>query len=96
MIRHIVIFQFDETKAAEAEVMAIKAELEELVNHIPELLKVEVGINNNPAEKQDLVLTAEVKDMTDLDIYAKHPKHLEVGVKIRAILTGRTCVDYTI
>lgn len=96
MIRHIVIFQFDETKASEAEVMAIKAELEALVDHIPELKKMEVGINNNPAEKQDLVLTAEVNNYADLDIYAKHPMHLEVGKKIRAILTGRTCVDYTI
>lgn len=96
MIRHIVIFQFDETKASEAEIMTIKAELEALVDHIPELVKMEVGINMNTEEKQNLVLTADVKDLNDLFIYAKHPKHLEVAVKIRAIVTGRTCVDYTV
>lgn len=96
MIRHIVIFQFDETKAHEAEVMSIKAELEALVDYIPELIKMEVGININTEEKQDLVLIADVKDLKDLNIYATHPKHLEVGVKIRTIATGRTCVDYTI
>jgi len=96
MIRHIAIFQFDETKASEAEVMAIKAELEALVDYIPELKRIEVGININTEEKQDLVLTADVNDLKDLAIYAKHPKHLEVGVKIRSIANGRTCVDYTI
>lgn len=96
MIRHIAIFQFDETKATEAEVMTIKADLEALVNFIPELIKIEVGININPNEKQNLVLTADVNSLTDLDVYSKHPKHLEVGAKIRAIIAGRTCVDYTI
>lgn len=96
MIRHIVIFEFDETKAIKAEVIAIKAELEALVEHIPELLGMEVGLNINPNEKQHLVLTADVDSLEDLEIYAKHPKHLEVAVKIRAIATGRTCVDYNI
>lgn len=96
MIRHIAIFQFDEEKAVVADVIAIKAELEALVDYIPELRAMEVGINVNPDELQHLVLTADVDSLEDLEIYAKHPKHLEVAVKIRAIATGRTCVDYTI
>ena len=47
MIRHIVIFQFDETKTTEAELLSIKADLENLVSVIPELYKMEVGINVN-------------------------------------------------
>lgn len=74
----------------------IKAELEALVDIIPELIKMEVGINISPAEKQDLVLTADVENMEGLEIYAKHPKHLEAAKRIRAIATGRTCVDYNI
>lgn len=96
MIRHIVIFQFDKEKAKEAELATIKADLEALVDYIPELTKMEVGINVNPAEKQDLVLTADVANMDNLEVYAKHPKHVEVATKIRAIATGRTCVDYEI
>ncbi len=96
MIRHIVIFQFEEEKAAKADIPAIKSGLECLVNEIPELIKMEVGININSNEKQHLVLTAEVKDMKDLDVYAKHPKHLAVAAKIKAIANGRTCVDYEI
>ena len=96
MIRHVVIFQFDKEKANDAAIIEIKSELEALTETIPELIKMEVGINSNPSEKQDLVLIADVKDLTDLDIYAKHPFHLAVATKIKAIACQRTCVDYEI
>lgn len=95
MIRHIVIFQFDESKTTEAELLSIKADLENLVSVIPELNKMEVGINVNVNEQQDLVLIADVNDMNALEAYAKHPAHLEVAKRIGPIKTGRTCVDYT-
>ena len=94
MIRHIVIFQFDETKTTEAELLSIKSDLENLVNIVPELNKMEVGINVNTNEQQDLVLTADVQDLAALEAYAKHPAHLEVAQRIGAIKTGRMCVDY--
>ncbi len=96
MIRHIVIFQFDKEKNYKAAALEIKSDLEALIDIIPELLKMEVGININDAEKQDLVLIADSKDMADLDIYAKHPAHLAVVTKIKAIACQRTCVDYEI
>lgn len=95
MIRHIVIFQFDESKTTEAELLAIKADLENLVTVIPELNRMEVGININTNEQQDLVLSADVNDLDALESYAKHPAHLEVAQRIGAIKTGRMCVDYT-
>lgn len=94
MIRHIVVFQFDKEKAVNTDIEAIKTELEALVNDIPALISMEVGINVNPNEKQHLVLTADVNNMDDLEIYARHPKHLAVAAKIKAIATGRSCVDY--
>ena len=96
MIRHIAIFQVDEEKSTKEELEGIKIDLENLVELIPELLSVEVGININPEEKQHIVLTANTKSMEDLDIYAKHPEHKKVGARIRAIVTARTCVDYEI
>lgn len=96
MIRHIVIFEMEDEKATLETLTGIKTELEALVNKIPELIKMEVGINVNSAEKQHLVLTAVVKDMHDLEVYAKHPEHVKVGGLIRPILKMRTCVDYEI
>lgn len=96
MIRHIAIFQVDEAKSTKAELEGIKTDLENLVDLIPELLAIEVGININPEEKQHLVLTADVENKADLDAYAQHPEHKKVGVRLRALVTGRTCVDYEI
>ncbi len=96
MIRHVVIFQFDKEKATEADLLEISANLEALVDIVPELVSIEVGINMNPAEKQDLTLIAEVANLDDLATYNVHPAHKAVGAKIRAILVERTCVDYLV
>lgn len=96
MIRHVVIFQCDEAKASQEELEGIKCDLEKLVDLIPELLKIEVGVNMNSAEKQHISLIADTEDMAALDAYSKHPEHVKVGTRLRKIMTGRTCVDYTI
>ena len=40
------------------------------------LRSMEVGINENPSEDWDVVLTAVVPDMESVDVYAKHPAHV--------------------
>lgn len=96
MIRHIAIFQFEESKISDALLASMKIELEALVHKIPQLLKMEVGINANRKEKQHLVLTADVDNLEALEIYATHPAHLEVAKTIKAVATLRTCVDYEV
>lgn len=94
MIRHIAIFQLDEDKINDSLVLRIKEELEALVDKIPILQRMEVGINANPAEKQHLVLTADIDDMASVKTYANHPDHLEVAKLIKPIAVQRSCVDY--
>lgn len=94
MIKHIVIFQLDDKLATPEILNDIKNDLEALVDKIPELISLEAGINMNSAEKEHLVLSAEVENMEHLAIYAAHPDHVAVGGKIRPILVNRTCVDY--
>lgn len=96
MIRHVVIFQCDEAKASQEELEGIKCDLENLVDLIPELLSIEVGLNANSAENQHISLIADTEDMAGLEAYSKHPEHMKVGARLREIMTGRTCVDYTI
>ncbi len=96
MIRHIVIFQLDEVEATQEKLQEIKSALENLVEFIPVLSKMEVGINVNPDEKQQLVLVADIASLEDVDVYAKHPKHLEAAALIKPIAKLRTCVDYEI
>ena len=61
---------------------------------IPCLESMEVGINENPAETWDLVLTAVVPTMADVDVYAKHPAHVAAAAIIAPVKDSRACVDY--
>ena len=61
---------------------------------IPVLESMEVGINENPAEDWDLVLTAVVPTMEDVALYANHPAHLAAASIIASHKDSRACVDY--
>ena len=99
MIKHIVFFQLAEqaegkTKAENAQI--IKEGLENLIHLIPELKKIEVGINHpdTPSSNYDLALYCEFDSVKELDIYQEHPEHKKVAGYIVKVRTGRACVDY--
>lgn len=99
MVKHVVSFKMKafETPEQKAEKLAeIKLGLESLVSKIDVLKSMEVGINANPAEAFDLCLVSEFETLEDVDVYAKHPEHVAVAVKIREHLESRVCVDYYI
>lgn len=99
MIKHIVMFklqEFENNSEKHSKQQEIKLGLERLIKSIPELLSIEVGLNSNPNEQFDIVLTTTFNSMECLDIYAKHPDHLAVSKIIREVLESRSCVDYTI
>lgn len=97
MIKHIVLFQFIEPRADEHRTQILEQlckELNALPAQVPGLVSMETGINLNPEESYHLALTATFQDMEGVKAYAVHPAHVEVAVKIRAILEKRACVDY--
>ena len=97
MIKHIVLFKMrDDVPSAHkaAELAEIKKGLENLINIVPTLRSIEVGINCNPNEKFDLALVSTFDDMDGLNVYANHPDHLAVGKRIRAMLDVRACNDF--
>lgn len=97
MVKHIVTFKLkgtDEERRAAAE--AFRDALMALPSTIEVLRAMEVGINENPAESWDVVLTATVDTMADVDIYAKHPDHVAAAAIIAPIKDARACVDYTL
>lgn len=97
MVKHIVTFKLkgsDEERRAAAE--QFKAALEALPAQIDVLHAIEVGINENPAETWDVVLTATVDTLADVDIYAKHPAHVAAAAIIAPCKESRACVDYTV
>lgn len=68
--------------------------LRELPVQIPCLESIEVGINQNPAEHWDVVLTAVVPTLADVEVYAKHPAHIAAAKIVKPFAEARGCVDY--
>lgn len=95
MVKHIVAFKLKgsaEERRAVSE--AFKTALEALPAKIDCLQSMEVGINENPAEDWDVVLTAVVPTMADVAVYARHRAHVAAASIIGAHKEARACVDY--
>ncbi len=91
MIKHIVLFKVnDKTKIDKAKELIL-----DLKNYIPEIVDIEVFSDIGYDETaSDFGLITTLKTKNDLDIYAKHPKHLEVIKFIKTIATERRAIDY--
>lgn len=95
MVKHIVTFKFKGTAEERLKVANDFAEaLRALPSQIDVLESIEVGINENPDETWDLVLTAVVPTMADVSVYAKHPAHVAAAAIIGPWKESRACVDY--
>lgn len=96
MVKHIVTFKLkgtDEERRAASE--AFRDALMALPEQIDVLRNMEVGINENPCESWDVVLTATVDTIADVETYAKHPAHLAAAAIVAPLKESRACVDYT-
>ena len=96
MIKHIVTFKLTGTPAERKEIAnKFKDALMALPLTIDVLKSIEVGINENPSENWDIVLTAVVEKMEDVETYAKHPAHVAAAAPLAGHKADRACVDYT-
>lgn len=95
MVKHIVTFKL---KGTPAERLEVANKFREALLKLPEVIEplqsIEVGINENPAEDWDVVLTAVVPTMTDVEVYAKHPAHVAAAGLLAGHKELRACVDY--
>lgn len=95
MVKHIVAFKLKGTEAErKAAAEKFRDALMELPEQIDVLKSMEVGLNENPAEDWDVVLTAVVPTMDDVAVYAKHPAHVAAASIVGPLKESRACVDY--
>lgn len=95
MVKHIVMFKLTGTPEERIEVATrFKAALDALPQQIDVLQSIEVALNQNPAETWDVVLTAIVPSMADVETYAKHPAHVAAAGLLAGHKDLRACVDY--
>lgn len=100
MIKHIVMWKLKEEALGNSKkenALLIKDKLEALRGQIPEILDLEVGIDFLESEQSyDIVLVSTFASKEALDIYQKHPKHVEVGAFVGEVRLTRTVVDYEV
>ena len=97
MVKHVVTFKFKGSPEERKEVS--KKFMEALIQlpcEIPQLKSMEVGLNMNPAEDWDLVLTATVDSLEDVAVYSAHPAHQAAVEIIAPYKDARACVDYQV
>ncbi len=100
MIKHIVLWRLKDhahgnTKIRNAEI--IKEKLESLPAKIPDIMKLEVGIDfSNTDTSSDIVLFSEFATKQDLNNYQTHPDHKAIKPFISEASSERRVVDYEI
>ena len=96
MVKHIVLFAFkDENK--EENLLKAKEMLEALVEHIPSLKSMEVGVNFSKEDRaMDLSIITTFEDKEALALYANHPEHLKVVDFIKTVVYESKVSDYIV
>ena len=94
MVVHIVMFKFKE-KNKERNISEVVEKLNALVELIPSLKSMEVGVNFTDSERAfDLSLYSTFDSKEALKEYAIHPEHLKVVELIREVTLESKVVDY--
>ena len=79
----------------QANLVKIRAVLEQLPKKIEELVSMEVGLNFDESERAfDLSLYSTFKTKEDLATYASHKEHIKVVDFIKTVITESKVVDY--
>lgn len=94
MIVHIVMFRFkDENR--EKNMKEVTSKLNALVELVPSLKSMEVGIDFSRSERAfDMSIYTTFDTKEDLQAYAVHPEHLKVVELIKSVTIESKVVDY--
>jgi len=96
MIRHIVMFDFKDENKKE-NIQKAKEMLENLIDTIPTLKSMEVGVNFSSEDRaMDLSIITSFDDKAGLEVYAIHPEHLKVVEFIKTVVNSSKVSDYII
>lgn len=97
MIKHVVMWKLKNealNNSKEENAKLICEKLAALYGIIPEIVKIEAGINENDGGF-DVILISEFKSFDDLKTYDGHPEHQKVREFVRSVAESREAIDYT-
>ena len=93
MVKHIVLYTFQEGVNKEDAVKLIASCLEPLVGKIPGLLHMEI---RQAFQGMDYALYSEFESAQALKDYAHHPLHLEAKEHFFHLIGSRVAADYEV
>lgn len=99
MIKHIVLFKFEEGISNELRSTAFKTfknGIENLTGVIPFIREVHVGMNCNEMEKWDICLYSIFDNLDDVRLYSAHPAHKAIAGELMKLIQERACVDFEV
>lgn len=94
MIRHVIMWKFREGE--EENMHRFLNGLKALDGVIPEIRRMEVGVNVLEKNNYDACLIADFDDLEALERYKKDPRHVAVSTLCKSIRETRGAVDFEI
>ncbi len=96
MIRHTVMWKLAATEPSErtSSVESIRGALEALRGEIPGMAALTVSADLGDSDGNfDVILVTDHDSVEALEVYQKHPAHLEAAAVVKAHVSARACVD---
>jgi len=96
MFKHVVMWRF-KPEVVDSDKQKMKEQLEGLLELVPSLQYIEVGLNLAEGDAAfDVVLTTGFEDEVAYRAYADDPAHLDVVSFVRSLVCDRAVVDYSV
>ena len=94
MIRHVIMWKFREEE--QENMHKFLSGLQALDGVIPEILRMEIGVNCKDGNHFDAGQIADFEDLAALERYKTDPRHVAVSQLCKSIRTARGAVDFEI
>jgi heme-degrading monooxygenase HmoA len=97
MVKHIVLWNFAPEVKAEDKVGVgerIKGLLEPIRELVPGAISIQVVCQGLDSGNREVALISEFESVEALEVYKKHPAHVEAGKYIRSVTCDRACMDF--
>ena len=83
MIKHIILWNFQEGKGSEEDKLKIKNGLESLKNKIPGIVEIEVITKPIAGSNAEIMLNSTFESIEALNNYQVHEEHVKVATFVR-------------
>ncbi|WP_038300402.1 Dabb family protein [Metaclostridioides mangenotii] len=96
MVRHVVLWNFDEKISNEERIESskkIKSNLEALGSVIDGVVSIKVSIDPIDSSNVDIMLNSLFESKEALINYQNHTDHKKVGEFVKALMCSRKCFD---